>query len=1353
MRARWSVKSRLFTGVLVSAIITTILPISVSANTSYAEANKIVWTEDFSDGDTGWGLANGFDVTDDGMLHYAATAGVTSNGQAAFDVSSLGSQLSGKNFCLRFKVKVKNETSHLSSNMALDGTRIPQTAHFMGGSASVPESTRLESEQWYERCYVYQGTQLVDIYQRKETESTWSVVGENIATTNDYNGNTVNGTSFKKTIYFGGVTNATARNGGFEAWLDDFVIHIGDVAFLEEPIVSGNDVMVNTSFCLGRPGDVGDRSATVFAVVYDAEVGVTKFVDSRPYTDIKPSVTVSKEATFTLPALGEKDKTAYFIWDSLENGAAMSEVMGYSIPNQAEEDAAPGSGQEVGVRWITSYNQVQISGYIGDAAHLTASLIDSNGTICAILQCKPNANGMVDADLTLDESYSSDTYTLRVNYGGASNICETVSLIGGDVSIDTIADVDDYQSFITTYGSAEEKAEVIKEGVAAAGYEYFCTLAGTEGFTNVNALREALQESLKAKGYLDAINTAVSTGDWESIERLVTGDAKAYFEVPDNIFAGVGNIQAAILRMTGGYTDKRTVLADLKAAIATQKAEEKTESKVVWTEDFSGGGSGWTLENGFQITNDGVLHYKATNDYNVNGAASYNVGGILEQLTGKVFALRFKVKVKNASSYFSSNMAFDGTRIPQAMHFMGGVENIAPENRMADDTWYERCYVYNGTNKVSIYQRKLTENTWTLVAADVVTQTFNGGTVVHFGGVTSANARNNQFEGWVDDLVVHIGDAVILDEPVIDGNTATVKGSYCLGLPPATGERTTTVIVAVYDTVTGNTSFADKAYYGGMTPGIASEQTTVFTLPDLEANEKVAFLVWDSIEGGNPMSPVTGYVVPNQADKTARPAEGQPVGVEVAYHYNKIAISGYVGASSYVTASLVDENGNLCSVLQTEPTERGMVEVDMILDPEKYSSGTYTVFVNYGGESVYSINVPVVCDDVPYRNISSAESYKNFILQYGNDADKVSVQETGVADAGYDYLSILAGADGITDFNEFRNIMGESLKAKQMLDRINAAVVSRDWYAINALVTGEAKTYLQISGDIFEGVSNTKEAILRMTGNYTSNEEVLADLQLQIAEQIKLETGAGNQGGMIVPGPGNQPGGGGFAGGGGGGGFAGGGAALGDVFADEKTDYVPQPVVPQENTITELSDLNSVPWAKSQILELQKLSIVNGEGDGRFYPDRTVSREEFLKMALKAAGIELVATADVPFVDVDRNAWYFESVATAYSCGIVNGISDAEFGIGQNISRADMAVIMKRILDYIGCDVEPTIAAYVFDDFWEIPEYAQKDISALCEAELMNGTGNNLFQPLASATRAEAAVLVYRINQYIEEER
>ena len=1347
MKVKRNAIRRMFAGTLIAVMVGGLLPISVTANSASGEGNKIIWTEDFSTGGSGWGLANGFEITD-GMLHYAATNGVTSNGQAAFDVSSLGSQLSEKNFCLRFKVRVNNATSHLSSNMALDGTRIPQATHFMGGSASVSEGTRLESEQWYERCYVYQGTQMVDIYQRKLTENTWSVVGEDIATTS-FGGASVNGTSYQKTIYFGGVTNATARNGGFEAWLDDFVIHIGDVAFLEEPVVSGNNVTMNTKFCLGRPGDVEDRSATVFAVVYDAEVGVTKFVDSRPYTDIKPGVTVSKEATFALPTMDEKDKTAYFIWDSLEGGSAMSEVMGYSIPNQAEENDAPDSGQDVGVSWDASYNQIQISGYIGDAAHLTASLSDSTGVVSAILQCKPNAYGMVDAGLTLDESYSSGTYTLRVNYGGASNICETVSLMGGDISIDSIADVDDYQSFITTYGSAEEKAEVIKAGVAAAGYEYFCTLAGTEGFANVNALRAALQESLKAKRYLDAINTVVSTGDWESVERLVTGDAKAYFEVPDNIFAGVGNVQAAILRMTGGYTDKSAVLADLKAAIATQKAEEKTESKVVWTEDFSGDGSGWTLENGFEITNDGVLHYKATNDYNVNGAASYNVGGILEQLTGKVFALRFKVKVKNASSYFSSNMAFDGTRIPQATHLMGGSESIASENRMADDTWYERCYVYNGTQKVSIYQRKLTENTWSLVASDVVTQTFNGGTVVHFGGVTSANARNNQFEGWVDDLIVHIGDAVILEEPVISGNTATVNGSYCLGLPPATGERTTTVIVAVYDTATGNTTFADKAYYGGITPGIAKEQTTIFTLPDLEANEKVSFLVWDSIEGGNPMSPVTGYVVPNQADKIARPAEGQQVGIEATYNYNKIKLSGYVGTSSYVTASLVDENGHLCSVLQTEPTERGMVEVDMILDPEKYSSGTYTVFVNYGGESVYSTNVPMVCDDVPYRNISSAESYKNFILQYGNDADKVSVQEAGVAEAGYDYLSILAGADGITDFNEFRNIMGESLKAKEMLDCINAAVVSRDWFAISALVTGEAKTYLQLSGDVFEGVANRKDAILRMTGNYANNEEVVADLKLQIAEQIKLETGAGNQGGIMVPGPGNQPGGGGA---GGGGGF-GDGAGLGDVFAEESEKIQPKPVTPQNESVTELSDLDSVPWAKEQIVALQKLNVVSGAGDGKFYPNQTVTREEFLKMAMKAAGIDSSDNVEVPFTDVEKNAWYYETVATAYQNGIVNGISNMEFGIGQNITRADMAVMMKRILDYVGCNVNPTIPAFVFEDFWEIPDYASKDITVLCEAELMNGTGNNMFHPLASATRAEAAVLAYRINQYIKEER
>ena len=130
---------------------------------------------------------------------------------------------------------------------------------------------------------------------------------------------------------------------------------------------------------------------------------------------------------------------------------------------------------------------------------------------------------------------------------------------------------------------------------------------------------------------------------------------------------------------------------------------------------------------------------------------------------------------------------------------------------------------------------------------------------------------------------------------------------------------------------------------------------------------------------------------------------------------------------------------------------------------------------------------------------------------------------------------------------------------------------------------------------------------------------------------------------------------------------------------------------------------------------------------------------------MKTLKIPAGADAEMGFSDVMPDAWYNEYVSSAYEKGIINGISDREFGIGKNITRADMAVILKRSMDFCGVEAEAVRPAFVFEDFSLIPEYAQEDISALCDAGLMQGVGGSCFMPLAQATRAGAAVAVERL--------
>ena len=178
--------------------------------------------------------------------------------------------------------------------------------------------------------------------------------------------------------------------------------------------------------------------------------------------------------------------------------------------------------------------------------------------------------------------------------------------------------------------------------------------------------------------------------------------------------------------------------------------------------------------------------------------------------------------------------------------------------------------------------------------------------------------------------------------------------------------------------------------------------------------------------------------------------------------------------------------------------------------------------------------------------------------------------------------------------------------------------------------------------------------------------------------------------------------------------------------------------IPIGMTQAVFSDLSGYEWAEDAILKLYQKGIVNGYGDGCFMPGNYVTREEFVCMIARTMGIE--ANAEKCFVDIDKDSWYAGYVAAAAHAGIVTGMSDGRFGVGENISRQDMAVITARAMGYSEKETD------YFSDHDAISEYARPCVYALKSAAVIVGDGG-YFYPLNNLTRAEAAVVISRITE------
>ena len=195
------------------------------------------------------------------------------------------------------------------------------------------------------------------------------------------------------------------------------------------------------------------------------------------------------------------------------------------------------------------------------------------------------------------------------------------------------------------------------------------------------------------------------------------------------------------------------------------------------------------------------------------------------------------------------------------------------------------------------------------------------------------------------------------------------------------------------------------------------------------------------------------------------------------------------------------------------------------------------------------------------------------------------------------------------------------------------------------------------------------------------------------------------------------------------------------------------PVAPKEedddskddSDITEFLDI-SEHWAKNEITKLQKLGKINGDPDGNFRPDDSITRAEFVAILARALELENKET-DVSFTDVSEDDWFFDAVYSAANAGIINGYGDGSFAPYNTIKRQEIAKILMSATKYLGISDEAAINADIFDyaDYSAVEDWAKEAVSYVTALKLMQGMEGNNFEPLSSANRAQAVVVTIRL--------
>lgn len=185
-------------------------------------------------------------------------------------------------------------------------------------------------------------------------------------------------------------------------------------------------------------------------------------------------------------------------------------------------------------------------------------------------------------------------------------------------------------------------------------------------------------------------------------------------------------------------------------------------------------------------------------------------------------------------------------------------------------------------------------------------------------------------------------------------------------------------------------------------------------------------------------------------------------------------------------------------------------------------------------------------------------------------------------------------------------------------------------------------------------------------------------------------------------------------------------------------------------------------WAFNYIAELADRGVIAGYEDGSFKPNNTVTRAEWAKIMVGAAGIPVVPVKEIDITrentfhlpnsgvyDLDDNAWYYDYVnaAAPYMNFYWNDSYGYLFTPNQAAVREDVTMAMVKLKGY---DLSNVDFSYLsnFTDTDSISDNIKQYVAVAVEKGLISGFEDNTFRGQATITRAEAATLLWRAFQY-----
>lgn len=186
--------------------------------------------------------------------------------------------------------------------------------------------------------------------------------------------------------------------------------------------------------------------------------------------------------------------------------------------------------------------------------------------------------------------------------------------------------------------------------------------------------------------------------------------------------------------------------------------------------------------------------------------------------------------------------------------------------------------------------------------------------------------------------------------------------------------------------------------------------------------------------------------------------------------------------------------------------------------------------------------------------------------------------------------------------------------------------------------------------------------------------------------------------------------------------------------------------------VNQLVDVEKSDWFYPYVEYVAGKDYMKGISSTQFAPMMEMNRAMFVTVLYRLDNPKGVSSQS-NFVDVPSDTWYTQAVNWAAANKIVNGIGNDKFAPDDSITREQICTIVARYVEYRAKKDNKTYKTTekekTFPDADQIGEYAKEAVKKCQMWGLIEGNEKGYMNPLNTATRAEVAAIVQRLDDLL----